>query len=652
MQASTIYLTLKDGQAHPFAAGVTGAAVARSLGARLAKAVLAMKVDGRLCDLSTPLHRDATLQLLTWQDKEGQQVFWHSTAHLLAEALQTYYPEAKLAIGPPIAQGFYYDVDFGKTPLRADDLPRLERHMEALALRKVAYERLPISKQAAVAHYTRHYNPYKLELLERLADGQITFYRQGDLVDLCKGPHVPHTGFIKAVKLLNTAGAYWQGDATRQQLTRLYGISFPSRKMLQEHLERREAAQERDHRKLGKALGWFTFSEEVGLGLPLWLPQGTLVREKLTAFLKRAQEQGGYQPIMTPHIGEKALYVRSGHYQKYGADTFQPIRSPQEGKEFLLKPMNCPHHCIVYKSAPRSYKELPIRYAEFGMVYRYEQHGELHGLVRTRAFTQDDAHIFCTNEQVHQELERVIDLVLYVFKQFQFTDYQAHISVRDPKRLDQYIGEAASWQAAETALQQVSAAKGLSTTVMPGEAAFYGPKLDFMVRDALGRQWQLGTVQLDYQLPERFELTYVGPDNRLYRPVMIHRAPFGSIERFVGLLLEHTGGRLPLWLAPEQARLLPVSAKYSGYAAQLHRTLRQHELRVHTDERDGPIRRKIRDAETAKVPYMLLVGEREQQAGQVAVRKHGAGDQGVMPVDKLVEVLAQEAAMPLYDTAS
>ncbi|MEL6152937.1 MAG: threonine--tRNA ligase, partial [Bacteroidota bacterium] len=529
------------------------------------------------------IYKDATVQLLTWSNPEGQQAFWHSSAHLMAEALEALYPGIQFGIGPPIENGFYYDVDFGEKSFDAGQLEKVEAKMLALAQQKNPFKRIEISKAAATQYFQDKGDPYKLALLEGLQDGAITFYEQGQFTDLCKGPHIPHTGHIKAIKLLNVAGAYWRGNEQNKQLTRIYGISFPKQKDLQAYLVRLEEAQKRNHQKLGRELGLFTFSTQVGIGLPLWLPKGAVLREQLEQFLRQAQVRAGYQPVVTPHIGHKALYITSGHYEKYGQDSFQPIHTPHEGEEFLLKPMNCPHHCEIYKGTPRSYKDLPIRFAEFGTVYRYEQHGELHGLARTRGFTQDDAHIFCTPDQVQAEFEKVIDLVLYVFEALGFTDYTAQVSLRDPAAPNKYIGLPQDWTQAEQAIQTVVATKGLKAIQVPGEAAFYGPKLDFMVKDALGRTWQLGTVQLDYQLPERFQLAYTGPDNKKHRPVMIHRAPFGSLERFIAILIEHTGGNFPLWLAPDQVAILPISEKYAEYANQVHQTLTTHNIRASID---------------------------------------------------------------------
>ncbi|MGV3540741.1 MAG: threonine--tRNA ligase, partial [Rufibacter sp.] len=604
----------------------------------LARNVLAVKVNGQVWDLTRPIDQDASVQLLTWNDDEGKATYWHSSAHLMAEALEALYPGVKLGIGPSIENGFYYDIDLGDDrTLSQDDFPAIEQKMLELARQKSDYVRQPISKADAIAYFQEKNDPYKLDLLEGLEDGSITFYTQGNFTDLCRGPHIPNTGFIKAAKLMNVAGAYWRGDEKSKQLTRVYAITFPKQKELTEYLERLEEAKRRDHRKLGKELELFAFSEKVGMGLPLWLPKGTMLRERLEQFMRRAQQRAGYQPVVTPHIGSKELYVTSGHYEKYGADSFQPIKTPNENEEFLLKPMNCPHHCEIYKTRPRSYKELPVRLAEFGTVYRYEQSGELHGLTRVRGFTQDDAHIFCRPDQVKEEFLKVIDLVLYTFKALGFENYTAQISLRDPDNRAKYIGSDENWEKAERAIIEAAQEKGLSTVTELGEAAFYGPKLDFMVKDALGRKWQLGTIQVDYNLPERFQLEYIGSDNEKHRPVMIHRAPFGSLERFVAVLIEHCGGHFPLWLSPEQVAILPISEKYHDYAQRVLDQLAEQDIRGHIDTRDEKIGRKIRDAEVSKVPYMLIVGEKEQENEIVSVRKHGLGDMGNMRVDAFVE---------------
>ncbi len=636
-----IKITLPDGSVREYAKGSTSLEVAMSISEGLARNVLGAKVNGEVWDATRPINTDARVQLLTWNDEAGKSTFWHSSAHLLAEALEALYPGVKLGIGPAIESGFYYDVDFGDKEFSSDAFNKIEQKMLELARQKNEYTRQDISKVEAVNYFTEKGDQYKLELLEGLDDGDITFYHQGGFTDLCKGPHIPNTGFIKAVKLMSVAGAYWRGDEKRPMLTRIYGVTFPKQKELTEHLELLEQAKQRDHRKLGKELNLFTFSQKVGMGLPLWLPKGAILRDRLVDFLKKAQVRAGYQPVVTPHIGNKQLYITSGHYEKYGKDSFQPIYAPhQEGQEekeeFLLKPMNCPHHCEIYKSSPHSYKELPIRYAEFGTVYRYEQHGELHGLTRVRGFTQDDAHIFCRPDQVKDEFLKVIDLVLYVFKVFGFTDYTAQISLRDPENKTKYFGTDDDWDKAESAIIEASAEKGLQTVTELGEAAFYGPKLDFMVKDALGRKWQLGTIQVDYQLPQRFELEYIGADNSKHRPVMIHRAPFGSLERFVAILIEHTAGNFPLWLSPEQVIILPISEKFADYAQEIKALLDENDVTSTIDHRDEKIGRKIRDAEVMKTPFMLIVGEKEQELKQVSVRRHGEGDLGSMAADEFI----------------
>lgn len=623
-----VKITLPDGSVREYPKGITAMDIALGISEGLARNVLSVKINGEVWDLSREIPADATVQLLTWNDKEGKATFWHSSAHLMAEALEYLYPGIKFGIGPPIDQGFYYDVDFGDMEFSGEKLGEIEDKMIELAREKNEYYRQGISKQEALQYFKEKGDEYKLALIEDLEDGSITFYRQGNFTDLCKGPHIPHTGFIKAVKLTNVAGAYWRGDEKNKQLTRIYGITFPKQKELKEYLHLVEEAKKRDHRKLGKELELFAFSEKVGMGLPLWLPKGAVLRERLENFLKKAQQKAGYQPVVSPHIGGKDLYVTSGHYEKYGQDSFQPIHTPNENEEFLLKPMNCPHHCEIYKVRPRSYKELPIRLAEFGTVYRYEQSGELHGLTRVRGFTQDDAHIFCRPDQVKEEFKKVIDLVLYVFRSLSFEDFTTQISLRDPNDKSKYIGEDSAWEQAEKDIQEAAAEKGLDTITELGEAAFYGPKLDFMVKDALGRSWQLGTIQVDYQLPERFQLEYIGADNQRHRPVMIHRAPFGSMERFVAVLIEHCAGNFPLWLSPEQVAVLPISEKYANYAQQVFEALEQHDITGFIDHRDEKIGRKIRDAEIKKVPFMLIVGEKEQEENKVSVRKHGEGDQG------------------------
>ena len=632
-----IKITLPDGTVKEYEKGTTGLQIAASISEGLARNVLGAKVNGEVWDATRAINQDARLQLLTWNDLEGKNTFWHSSAHLLAEALEALYPGVKLGIGPPIETGFYYDVDFGEHTLEGAELEQIEAKMLELARQKNVYVRKDISKGDAIAYYKEKGDEYKLDLLEGLEDGKITFYEQGNFTDLCRGPHIPNTGFIKAIKLTNIAGAYWRGDESKPMLTRIYGVTFPKAKELQEYLHMIEEAKKRDHRKLGRELELFTFSEKVGMGLPLWLPKGTLLRERLVNFMKKAQDKSGYQQVTTPHIGHKALYETSGHYEKYGKDSFQPITTPHEGEEFLLKPMNCPHHCEIYKHKPHSYKELPIRYAEFGTVYRYEQSGELHGLTRVRGFTQDDAHIFCRPDQVKEEFIKVIDLVLYVFKALGFEDYTAQISLRDPENPTKYIGSDEGWEKAESAIIEAAAEKGLKTITELGEAAFYGPKLDFMVKDALGRKWQLGTIQVDYNLPERFELEYIGADNQKHRPVMIHRAPFGSLERFVAVLIEHCAGNFPLWLSPDQINILPISEKYISYAEEIKSILDEHGITGTIDNRDEKIGRKIRDSEVKKVPFMLIVGEKEQEERMLSVRKHGEGDLGTYTPESFIE---------------
>jgi len=639
-----INITLPDGTVKPFEAGATAMDVAISISEGLARNVLAAEVNGEIWDASRPIQQDSSLKLLTWQDDGGKSTMWHSSAHLMAEAIEALYPGVKLAIGPPIENGFYYDVDFGEHSISESDLVTIEKKMTELARQKNSYQRKEISKQDAIAFYKEKSDPYKLELLEDLTDGEITFYTQGNFTDLCRGPHIPHTGYIKAIKLLNIAGAYWRGDEKNKQLTRIYGITFPKQQELTDYLHMLEEAKKRDHRKLGKEMDLFAFSQNVGQGLPLWLPKGAALRERLENFLKAAQKKSGYDQVISPHIGSKALYETSGHYAKYGADSFQPINTPAEGEEFLLKPMNCPHHCEIYKTRPRSYKELPVRFAEFGTVYRYEQSGELHGLTRVRGFTQDDAHIFCTPDQLKGEFQKVIDLVLYIFKTLSFDNFTAQISLRDKKNPDKYIGSDENWEKAESAIIEATAEKNLNTTVEYGEAAFYGPKLDFMVKDALGRKWQLGTIQVDYNLPERFELEYIGADNKKHRPVMIHRAPFGSMERFVAVLLEHCAGNLPLWLSSEQFRILPISEKYQTYAEGVLNSLNNSDIRGLIDDRAEKIGRKIRDAEMEKVPFMLIVGEEEEEQQLISVRKKGEGDLGKLRVESFIKLVNDEVA--------
>ena len=637
----SIQVTFPDGNIRTFDAGTTAMQVAQSISEGLARNVLAARIDDQIKDASTPLGQDCTLQLLTWSDAEGKSTMWHSSAHLMAEALEFFYPGIKLAIGPPVTNGFYYDVDLMEHSISEKDLEKIEQKMKELAKLKNPFVRKEISKADALAYFEDKQDPYKLELLADLPDGSITFYTQGNFTDLCRGPHIPDTGFVKAVKLTAIAGAYWRGDEKNKQLTRIYGITFPKQAELTEYLERVEEAKRRDHRKLGKELELFTFSQKVGQGLPLWLPNGAALRERLENFLKKAQRKAGYQQVITPHIGNKELYVTSGHYEKYGADSFQPIRTPDPNEEFYLKPMNCPHHCEIFKSKPRSYKELPARFAEFGTVYRYEQSGELHGLTRVRGFTQDDAHIFCTQEQVKEEFKNVIDIVLYVLKTLKFENFKAQISLRDKENRSKYIGSDENWQRAEQAIIEAASEKELPTVVAFGEAAFYGPKLDFMVQDALGREWQLGTIQVDYNLPERFELEYIGADNQKHRPVMIHRAPFGSMERFVAVLLEHCAGDFPLWLSTEQFIVLPISDKYNEYAEKVSEFLNNSDIRGLIDDRNEKIGKKIRDAELKKVPFMLIVGEKEAESDTISVRQRGVGDHGSMDLNKFADLIQE-----------
>ena len=634
-----IRITLPDGSVREYEKGTTALGVAQSISEGLARNVLAAKINEEVRDASLPINEDVSLQLLTWNDDEGKSTMWHSSAHLMAEALEFFYPGIKLAIGPPVTNGFYYDVDFMDYSIKEEDLAKIEQKMKELAKEKNAFVRKEISKAEALTYFEDKNDPYKLELLSELEDGTITFYTQGNFTDLCRGPHLPDTGFIKAVKLTSIAGAYWRGDEKNKQLTRIYGITFPKQAELTEYLEKVEEAKRRDHRKLGKELELFTFSQKVGQGLPMWLPKGAALRERLENFLKKAQRAAGYQQVITPHIGNKELYVTSGHYEKYGADSFQPIRTPDPNEEFYLKPMNCPHHCEIFKSKPRSYKDLPARFAEFGTVYRYEQSGELHGLTRVRGFTQDDAHIFCTQEQVKDEFKKVIDIVLYVLKTLDFKNFKAQISLRDKVNRSKYIGSEENWFKAEAAIIEAAAEKNLPTVVEYGEAAFYGPKLDFMVQDALGRQWQLGTIQVDYNLPERFELEYIGADNQKHRPVMIHRAPFGSMERFLAVLLEHCAGDFPLWLTTEQFIVLPISEKFNDYAQKVSEFLNNSDIRGLVDDRNEKIGKKIRDAELAKVPFMLIVGEKESEQNEVSVRQRGVGDLGSVAFEKFIEMI-------------
>jgi len=637
-----IAITFPDASIRKFPVGTTPYQVAKSISEGLARNVISAKFNKQTVEVATPLETDGTLQLFTWNDTEGKQAFWHSSAHLLAQAIKAHYPDAKLTIGPAIENGFYYDVDFGDHSFTEKELPIIEKKMLEFAREKFEFSMRMASKEEALAFYKKENNPYKIELIENLEDGTISFCDHADFTDLCRGGHLPNTGFVKAVKLLNIAGAYWRGDEKNTQLTRIYGISFPKQKELTEYLELVEEAKKRDHRKLGKELELFTFSQKVGQGLPLWLPKGTALRERLENFLKKAQKKAGYEQVISPHIGNIELYKTSGHYEKYGEDSFQPIETPAEGEMFLLKPMNCPHHCEIYKARPWSYRELPKRYAEFGTVYRYEQSGELHGLTRVRGFTQDDAHIFCTPEQLDDEFKKVIDLVLYVFGSLGFEDFTAQVSLRDPENPTKYIGSTKNWELAEQAIVNAAKEKKLNYVIEYGEAAFYGPKLDFMVKDALGRKWQLGTIQVDYNLPERFELSYKGSDNELHRPIMIHRAPFGSMERFVAILLESTGGNFPLWLAPEQVNILCVSEKHKKYAEKVLNILENDEIRALLDNRNETIGKKIREAEMSKVPFMVIVGEKEASEGLVSVRKHRDGDQGSMTVEAFAAIVNAE----------
>ena len=642
-----IEITLPDGSVRQMERGTTAMDIAMSISEGLARNVLSAKVNGEVIDATRPINENATLQLLTWNDDEGKSTMWHSSAHLMAEAIEFHYPGVKLAIGPPIKNGFYYDIDFMNYEIHEEDLVKIEQKMKELAKQKNEFIRKEISKSDAIKYFTEKDDEYKLELIDGLEDGEITFYTQGEFTDLCRGPHIPHTGFIKAVKLMSIAGAYWRGDENRKQLTRIYGVTFPKSSELTEYLEKLELAKARDHRKLGKELDLFTFSQRVGQGLPLWLPKGAALRERLENFLKKAQRSAGYDQVISPHIGAKELYETSGHYAKYGKDSFQPISTPDEDEEFLLKPMNCPHHCEIFKSRPRSYRDLPARFAEFGTVYRYEQSGELHGLTRVRGFTQDDAHIFCTQDQVKDEFKKVIDLVLYIFKTLDFENFKAQVSLRDPNAPEKYIGSNENWDKAEQAIIEAANEKGLKSFVEYGEAAFYGPKLDFMVEDALGREWQLGTIQVDYNLPERFELEYVGADNQKHRPVMIHRAPFGSMERFVAVLLEHCAGEFPLWLTTDQLAILPLSEKFNEYAENLLELLKNSDIRGFVDDRNEKIGKKIREAEIGKIPFMLIVGEKEVEMNKMAVRQRGEGDLGVMDVNEFVKLINEKIEQEL-----
>jgi threonyl-tRNA synthetase len=637
-----IKITLPDGTAKDFKKGTTGLEIAQSISQRLADEALAVGVNGKVCDLMRPIDEDANITIYKWENEEGKRTFWHSSSHLMAAALETVFPGIKFGIGPSIEHGFYYDVDAGDRVVTEADLKKIEDKMMELARQKQTFVRRDVSKDEALKVYSTKGDEYKVELISDLQDGTITFYTNGNFTDLCRGPHLPDTGQIKAIKLTAIAGAYWRGNEKNKMMTRIYGITFPKKKLLDEYLAMLEEAKKRDHRKVGKELELFTFSQKVGQGLPLWLPKGTALRERLETFLRKLQKKSGYLQVMTPHIGQKELYVTSGHYAKYGADSFQPIKTPQEGEEFLLKPMNCPHHCEIYKSKLRSYRDLPLRLAEFGTVYRYEQSGELHGLTRVRGFTQDDAHIFCRPDQLKEEFCKVIDIVLYIFKILKFEDYTAQISLRDPENREKYIGTDENWEKAERAIIEAAEEKGLATIVEKGEAAFYGPKLDFMVKDAIGRKWQLGTIQVDYNLPERFELEYIGADDKRHRPVMIHRAPFGSMERFVAVLIEHTGGKFPVWLIPEQAVVLPVSEKYNEYARKVAGRLEDREVRCTVDDRNETIGKRIRENELKKIPYLLVVGEKEEQADTLAVRRQGEGDRGTLTVDEFIDLIQSE----------
>ena len=637
-----INITFPDKSVRQFEAGVTPLDIAKSISEGLARNVLSAKVNGVMWDAMRPINEDAEIQLFTWNDPEGKATVWHSSAHLMAEAIEQLYTGVKFGIGPSIENGFYYDVDFGTNVITEEDLAKIEKRMMELASQKQAFERVDVSKAEALKHFTEKGDEYKQELISELEDGTITYYKTGTFTDLCRGPHIPDTSCIKAIKLLSIAGAYWRGDEKRKQLTRIYGITFLKKKELDEYLVLLEEAKKRDHRKLGKELELFMFSEMVGKGLPMWLPKGTALRLRLQEFLTKIQKQYGYEQVMTPHIGNKQLYETSGHWDHYGHDSFQPITTPEEGEVYLLKPMNCPHHCMIYKWQPRSYKDLPLRLAEFGTVYRYEQSGELHGLTRVRSFTQDDAHIFCRPDQVKDEFIRVMEIIEIIFKALSFENFEAQISLRDPEDTEKYVGTDENWERAEAAIVEACKEKGLPAKVEYGEAAFYGPKLDFMVKDALGRRWQLGTIQVDYNLPERFDLTYIGSDNEKHRPVMIHRAPFGSMERFVAVLLEHCAGDFPLWLTPDQVMILPVSEKYHDYAEKLNELLKRNEIRTLIDMRSEKIGRKIRDAEMKKVPYMLIVGEKEMNENAVSVRKHGQGDLGSMSVEDFIAMIEKQ----------
>ena len=637
-----INITLPDNSVRQYAEGITGIEIAKSISEGLARNVISVKVGDEVWDATRPINADARVKLLTWNDEEGKGTFWHSSAHLMAEAIEQLFPGTKFGIGPHIENGFYYDIDFGTQPISSEDFPKIENKMLELARANQQFIRKEVSRDAAIEYFTKKGDEYKIELLQDLVDGQITFYESGQFTDLCRGPHLQDTSQIKAVKLLAIAGAYWRGDETRKQLTRVYGITFPKQKELTEYLVLLEEAKKRDHRKIGKELELFTFSQKVGAGLPLWLPKGAALRDRLEMFLKKVQKKAGYQQVICPHIGHVDLYKTSGHYQKYGESSFRPITTPVPGEEFFLKPMNCPHHCEIYNSKPRSYKDLPLRIAEFGTVYRYEQSGELHGLTRVRGFTQDDAHIFCTPDQVKDEFKGVMDIVMLIFKALDFKEFITQISLRDQTHKEKYIGSDENWDKAEKAIMEVAEERGLETVIVPGEAAFYGPKMDFMVKDALGRKWQLGTIQVDYNLPDRFELEYIGSDNQKHRPVMIHRAPFGSMERFVAVLIEHTAGNFPLWLTPEQVIILPISEKYQNYSEKVLEVLNNADIRAQIDNRNEKAGKKIRDAEMKKIPYMLVVGEREEAEGTVSVRKHGAGDLGSQSIEAFITFINEE----------
>lgn len=637
-----INITFPDGAVRQYEQGSSAMQIAKSISEGLARKILAAEVNDEVWDLSRPINNDASIKFLTWEDDKAKATFWHSSAHLMAEAVEDTFPGVKFWVGPPVEKGFYYDMDLGENVITESDLAKLEKKMNELSKQNNSFVRKEISKADAIQYFEEKGDEYKLDLLSNLEDGKITFYTQGNFTDLCRGPHIPSTGLIKGIKLTSIAGAYWKGDEKNKMLTRIYGVTFPNQKELDEYLVFLEEAKKRDHRKIGKELELFTFSEKVGQGLPLWLPKGTMLRQRLQDFMQKAQLESGYLPVVTPHIGSKNLYVTSGHYEKYGADSFQPIKTPVEGEEFFLKPMNCPHHCEIYKAVPRSYKDLPLRLAEFGTVYRYEQSGELHGLTRVRGFTQDDAHLFVMPDQVKEEFKKVIDLVLHVFASLGFKDYTAQISLRDQEDRTKYIGSDENWDLAEKAIIEAAAEKELKTVIEYGEAAFYGPKLDFMVRDAIGRKWQLGTIQVDYNLPERFDLTYIGEDNAKHRPVMIHRAPFGSLERFIAVLTEHCAGKFPMWLVPVQVKILPISDKFLPYAENILSQLKNNDIRAEIDDRSEKIGKKIRDTELAKIPIMLIIGEKEVNEGKVSVRRQGKGDEGSKDLNEVIENIKEE----------